>query len=86
MTADSWCRSDGQSVYSGRTQVELNGTKPYGALKDIAYMQLPPGINIGISLKWLKNFKLGICCLPLTFRVKILQKKTILENHTSNIL
>ena len=58
-------------------------------MQDIVYIGLPPGINFG---KWFKEPKLprcGIFGLPLTHRVKILQKiksgTSHITHHTSQI-
>ena len=59
----------------------------YEALQDIVYIRLPPGINFGISLKGQKSLRWGVFGLPLTHRVKILQKNRVwnLTHHASHI-
>ena len=58
-------------------------------MRPFEYIRLPPGIHFGISLKGLKLPRLDILGLPLTHRVKILQKikfgTSHIPHHTSPI-
>ena len=57
----------------------------YKTLQEEGYIRLSPGVNFEFHSKGLKLFILGMFGLPLTQRVKILQKKLGASHSTTCI-